>query len=153
MGEETVGQVDGAYGQGERRDAFDSGRQTSGDSPRKELPRGSRGGDSGRNLWNELYRIAGFLGVDPGPFSYRELSWMASGKLEQQWWHTAHLISLHVNMNRKKGSRVRKAEEFHPFMRKRRVSRTTGSIDWLKVLLPEGDPDRESLEHARPATR
>jgi len=76
---------------------------------------------------------------------------MSQGKLEQEWWHTSHLLALHVNMNRKKGSRARDVKEFHPFLQREKVKPAqTGDITWLKAFLPKGHPARKSFEDGRP---
>lgn len=41
--------------------------------------------------------MAGVLGVDPGPFSIRELYWMAEGRRTSQWDHTALLAATVLN--------------------------------------------------------
>ena len=76
---------------------------------------------------------------------------MSQGKLEQDWWHTSHLLALHVNLNRKKGSKSREPRDFHPFLsdrNKRPVQ--TGDIRWLKALLPDGHAAKKEFENERP---
>tara|TARA_R100001198_G_C5197011_1_gene187487 strand:- start:510 stop:1097 length:588 start_codon:yes stop_codon:yes gene_type:complete len=151
VSETALGKVDEAYGQNQSGDAGNAGGRKGGrdDSEANGASEGT--GYPKRNLWAELYRIAGFLGVDPSNFTFRELAWMSQGRLEQDWWHTSHLLALHVNMNRRKGTKTRNPKEFHPFLRKEKIRpKQTGDITWLKALLPQGHPARKSFENGKP---
>jgi hypothetical protein len=45
---------------------------------------------------------------------------MAKARLREAWNHTATLLTLHANMNRKSGTRPFKRSDFHPFEEYRR---------------------------------
>jgi len=70
--------------------------------------------------------------------------------MDAEWWHTANILCLHVNMNRKKNAKARNPSEFHPLHARRKVTKKKGDISWLKALLPEGDPNRKSFEQNEP---
>ena len=67
-----------------------------------------------------VYRAAGVLGLDPGPYTLRELMWMWEGRSEHQWDQTALLACLIANANRnpKKRRRPFAVEEFNPHTRR-----------------------------------
>jgi len=47
------------------------------------------------------------LGLDPGPFTLRELLEMADGRARERWTHTSWLLAMMANVNRDpKKSRV-----------------------------------------------
>ena len=78
---------------------------------------------------------------------------MADGKMDAEWWHTANILCLHVNMNRKKNAKARQPHEFHPLHSRKKVTKKKGDIAWLKALLPKGDPDRKSFEQNEPVSK
>lgn len=45
---------------------------------------------------------------------------MTKARLRESWNHTATMLALHANLNRKKGSRPFKRSHFHPFEEHRR---------------------------------
>lgn len=66
--------------------------------------------------WTELYELAGFLGVDPRPFTLRDLFAMARGRREYQSrlaWEPASLLAALANGMRIKN--VSKIEDFNPW--------------------------------------
>jgi hypothetical protein len=55
------------------------------------------------------------IGVEPGPFTLRELVWMAEGRGRDLWSHTSALLALIANVNRDpKKSRPLKPADFNP---------------------------------------
>jgi hypothetical protein len=64
--------------------------------------------------------MAGTVGVSPWSYTWGELSLMAEGKDEAEWWHTATLVSTMLGMVGVK----RSAEELNPYVaaRNRRKS-------------------------------
>ena len=60
--------------------------------------------------------FAGILGVNPDPFTLRELVWMVEGRGKFEWSQTASLMALAVNLMRdpKKGKAASPAD-FNPF--------------------------------------
>ncbi len=79
-------------------------------------------GESDRDLWRLGYRLAGIAGVDPGPYSLRQLIWMADGAAQERWNHTAQLLATlcELQRNPKRRSQPFTADEFHPYLRTRR---------------------------------
>jgi len=71
---------------------------------------------------------------------------MANARLEQEWWHTANLMALHINTNRKKGTPPVKPEDLNPLVKRR--SKPTKlekvGVEALKMFLPPNDPNRNS---------
>jgi hypothetical protein len=65
-----------------------------------------------------IFRIAGVMGIDPMPFTLRELVWMARGKREHDWSLASHVMALlaEINRDRKKRRRPFRAEEFNPMV-------------------------------------
>ena len=62
-----------------------------------------------------MWRLAGAVGVDPGPLTLRELLWMAEGRDRARWRHTSAVMALIANVNRdpKKG-RLFEPSDFDP---------------------------------------
>ena len=58
------------------------------------------------------------IGVNPDPYTLRQLLWMVEGKGEFEWQMTSSLMALEINMNRKPGSRAVSPNEFNPFMQR-----------------------------------
>jgi len=58
--------------------------------------------------------------VDPGPFTLRELVWMADARQLDEWNHTAAILAMLANTHRDpKKTRPFKPAEFHPGTRPR----------------------------------
>lgn len=83
-----------------------------------------------------IFELAGFLGLDPRPWSLRELATMARGRAARQWDHTASLLAMTANVHRdvKKNRRGFHPSAFHPFMRRRRRGTTPAALRSLKGL-------------------
>jgi hypothetical protein len=68
-----------------------------------------------------IYELAGLLRIDPGPFTLRQLCWMADAASRDRWQHTASLMALMANCHRDaKKSRAFRPKDFHPFEKSRR---------------------------------
>jgi len=67
-----------------------------------------------------IYELAGVLGINPDPFTLRELLWMAEGKGRENWNHTAALLATMINIMRSKGRPAIKPSELNPYLRKPR---------------------------------
>lgn len=68
-----------------------------------------------------VWRLAGIVGVDPGPLTLRELMLMADARSREAWGHTSSLLALIANVNRDpKRSRPYKASQFNPHLAPRR---------------------------------
>lgn len=64
--------------------------------------------------------MAGRVGVDPGPFTLRELWWMDQGKSKAWWDHTSHILAALCP--------DKIPADFHPFYRDRREVRERNLI-------------------------
>ena len=85
-----------------------------------------------------IYRLAGIVGVNPGPLTLRELLWMADGAGETAWSHTAALLAAvwSGNQNLKK-PRFFVPQEFNPYQKspKRGIPITAENIGMLKMAI------------------
>lgn len=61
--------------------------------------------------WQNIHEMAGTACVIPDPFSWRELSWMATGRRRLEWRQTSYLLTISANANRDKKKSPR---PFHP---------------------------------------
>lgn len=52
--------------------------------------------------WDLIWQCAGIVGIDPGPFTLRELALMAETKRKADWERTASLIAHTLNLWSKK---------------------------------------------------
>ena len=69
-----------------------------------------------------MWSLAGELGgLDPwdGRFTLRQLDWMARGRSDAAWDHTAEILAMLFNANRGK-SRPRSSEFYHPRSRNKK---------------------------------
>ncbi len=84
-----------------------------------------------------IYETAGILGIDPGPFTLRELIWMLDGYRVETWHHTAAQMSLVANINRGKNARGYSPLDFHPFVTRQQRKRVDekAPIEALKVFV------------------
>ena len=75
--------------------------------------------------------IAGQIGLDPGPYTLRELLWMAEGV----WVPTCEILALTANIARDpKKHGVFRASEFNPY-RNVTAQYTRMSMKTLKIML------------------
>jgi len=85
--------------------------------------------------------LAGIIGIDPGPFTLRQLVWMAEGRRDFFWEHTAHVLCYLYNAHRSPKSPALMPADFHPFAdkRKRRMKKRLPQvgIEALKVFVPK----------------
>ena len=107
-----------------------------------------------------MYEMAGFVGVNPDPFTFHELSLMVRGKHKEVWQHTASILAMTANTVRdpKKKRRPYSAENFYPTVfagRKKPEGRVPISI--LKSVflpnshdLPREDTSRRSGDRPNP---
>jgi len=65
-----------------------------------------------------IYKLAGIVGVDPGPLTLRQLAWMAKSKQMHQWNIASSMMALaaEINRDRRRRSRPFKPEEFNPLL-------------------------------------
>ena len=87
-----------------------------------------------------INELAGILGLDPGPFTLRELTEMATARRRDAWDHTAARLAQVAEANRDPAKRRRPycAEDFHPMLpqRKRRRRRRGDGIPVTAETLP-----------------
>jgi len=82
-----------------------------------------------------IFELAGFVGLDPRPFTLRELSQMAHGRAARAWDHTASTLAMLANVHRDpKRSRTCAPIDFHPFERRRRRGTSPAALRSLKGL-------------------
>jgi hypothetical protein len=62
-----------------------------------------------------IYELAGAVGVDPGPYTLRELDLMARGRGRMLWGIASHVLALVANVHRKPGSSPIEAASLNPF--------------------------------------
>lgn len=55
------------------------------------------------------------LGLDPGPYTLRELNWMAAGRLRNAWDHTATLQAQIINVMRSEKQAPVHPDALNPF--------------------------------------
>ena len=67
-------------------------------------------------LWERICRLAGAIGIDPGPLTYRELVWMAEGRDRHAWRHTSEVLAMILNVNRADPkARLVRASDLDPY--------------------------------------
>jgi len=83
--------------------------------------------------------MSGVVGVDPSPFTLRELSLMFESKLTDEWNRTASLMTLISNALAGKGRKF-KISDFHPViaMKQQAEKPIEAGIEALKMLIPKG---------------
>jgi hypothetical protein len=75
------------------------------------------------------------VGVDPCPFTMRELAWMAEARNRVAWEHTASVLAMLFNINRDpKRARERTARDFNPYYRRRQTKGIPLTADTLHML-------------------
>ena len=148
MDTQTLGEIDQSHGQDERRDAESTRRREDREGARSSEGTVEEESNQRSNLWVEVFKLAGIVGVDPHPLTLRELCWMAHARIEADWWHTANLMSLTINQNRKKGSRAITPKELHPMQvqKQKKAKKQIVGVEALKAFLPPNDPNRKGFE-------
>ena len=63
-----------------------------------------------------IYEMAGYIGVNPDPFTFYELTLMVQGKRKEEWQHTASILAMVANTVRdpKKKRKAYCTEDFYP---------------------------------------
>jgi len=81
------------------------------------------------------------VGIDPGPFSLRELVWMAEGRRRDEWSRTAQILATLYNLVRdpKKRRKPWTAAELDPTVTEKPKRKPTGFAGFLamKQAFPE----------------
>lgn len=79
------------------------------------------------------------MGLDPRPFTLRELLQMRNGREKQEWNHTALVAMILANANRDPKKKPWQFSHFHPFEEVKESGSTlrAENITDLKVLLPD----------------
>ena len=77
-----------------------------------------------------IWQLAGVVSLDPGPFTLRELVWMADAKQTDAWNHTAAVLAMLANTHRNpKKARPFKPSDFHPGTRSARPQEPLPKVD------------------------
>ena len=86
-----------------------------------------------------VWQLAGVLGLDPGPFTLRELLVMGEARSQQAWGHTSALLAMLANVHRDaKKTRPYKPADFNPHLRQPMTSRSPKvGIQALKVFVDQ----------------
>ena len=81
-----------------------------------------------------MFELATLAGVDPWPYTLRELKWMADEALAHAWNHTSAVCAMIANTVRdpKKRARPYTPGEFHPVELARKRSRPKVPITVLR---------------------
>jgi hypothetical protein len=61
-----------------------------------------------------VYELAGEIGLDPAPFSLRELVMMAKGRRRSRWMVAACMMAANANLWRDKDSKAAEPRDFLP---------------------------------------
>ena len=73
-----------------------------------------------------MYEIAGVLGVDPEPFTLRELWWMIGGKDKKDWGVLSVICATMYNASGF-SKKVVSPDEFNPYLKSAKRSRPAGT--------------------------
>jgi hypothetical protein len=85
-------------------------------------------------MWRTVYEISGVLGINPDPFSLRQLHWMIEGKNSEAWDHTSQLLAMINNCHCDKAI---SPYDRHPYKDEPEVEMPiTDDITVLKALIP-----------------
>lgn len=81
------------------------------------------------------------IGINPDPFTLRELMHMWRGRVVENWDHTAFISAMLVNVApfRKKNAKPVSFEDFHPYRKKKRkpgIPLTKENLWMLKAFVP-----------------
>ena len=63
--------------------------------------------------WELVFKVAGALGLDPMPYTLRELFWLYEGSDRQNWMHTA---SINATQSAAAGAKNCSIEKYHPYL-------------------------------------
>ena len=71
---------------------------------------------------------------------------MANARMESDWWHTANILALTINLNRKKGAKAVSPKDLHPMevQKKKSAPKQMVGVEALKAFLPANDPNSEN---------
>ncbi len=79
--------------------------------------------------------------MDPGPFTLRELVWMADARQLDEWNHTAAVLAMLANTHRDpKKTRPFKPADFHPGTRPRQQPIEKVDVRVLKTVFVDRTP-------------
>lgn len=85
--------------------------------------------------------LAGIIGIDPGPFTLRQLVVMAEAKSRQAWNHTSAVLAMLANVHRDaKKTRAYRPADFHPHRRNENPTITKVAINVLKQVFVDRQP-------------
>jgi hypothetical protein len=72
----------------------------------------------GAEGWELIYKVAGAAGVDPRPYTIREIFWLYEGYDRQSWMYTAATNAMQSAAAGAKNSSI---EKFHPYMQTQKI--------------------------------
>ena len=75
-----------------------------------------RDDETGGSLEEVVFRVGGYLGVDPNNLSLRELDWMANGKRDEDWVKVSWLLAKIHNSFVTKKRHIKMPREFNPML-------------------------------------
>ena len=97
--------------------------------------------------------MAGFCGLDPGPYTARELIWLAEGRDKRNWNYACAILAALANQFKNKGDTPVDAAQLHPYGeeaqaargkesggKKKSAGRVPVSVlkDWIEQQRPPG---------------
>jgi len=95
-----------------------------------------------------IYELAGIVGINPDPFTLRELLWMAEGKGRENWNHTASILALIFNVNRdSKKHHAARPSDFNPYALKPKPKLRGGDLRILKDIFVKEEPNGNVRRH------
>ena len=65
--------------------------------------------------WPTILRLAARIGIEPGPYTLRELMWMSDEINKDRWDRTSDLMTLLANIHSPKRARPYRRTDFHPY--------------------------------------
>tara|TARA_R110002020_G_C15760684_1_gene727065 strand:- start:28 stop:429 length:402 start_codon:yes stop_codon:yes gene_type:complete len=80
--------------------------------------------------WELVFKIAGALGIDPNPYSLKELFWLYEGRDRQQWMHTA---SITATLSASAGAKNCSIEKYHPYLAGQRAKEQKSKLLAIKA--------------------
>ncbi len=87
------------------------------------------------DCWSLVWQHAGILGVNPGPFTLRELCVMSKARKKDEWTRTSASLAMLHNINRDpKKCEARTPDYFNPFAERKTEKRVVDSKLAFKIM-------------------
>lgn len=87
------------------------------------------------DLWEQIYSLAGVLGIDPGPFTLRQLVIMSTARRRDEWDRAAGIIAMIYNVNCGPRDKPKSPADFNPYAEK--PTPPTISLQALHKMMPK----------------